>query len=57
MWWHQQFQAWQEILFGLCMLLAGLLLEFGIDVWRDRYLRRQAYKERHSHDADIGDLS
>ena len=45
MWWHHQFQAWLEILFGVSMLITGLLLEFGIDVWRDRYLKRQAFKK------------
>ena len=28
--------ATQEIVFGIVLLIAGLILEFAIDVWRDR---------------------
>lgn len=29
--------AMQEIVFGIVLLIVGLVLEFAIDVWRDRY--------------------
>lgn len=28
--------ATQEIVFGIVLLVVGLILEFAIDVWRDR---------------------
>lgn len=41
---------WQEIGFGLSILLIGLWLELLIDIWRDRYkvTRRKAGDDRHS---------
>ena len=44
-WLHEQFQAWQEICAGLTFLILGLLLEFAIDVWRERVIK----KRRHYH--------
>ena len=35
-WWHDQLQAWQEIVFGVVLMLFGLLIEDRIDQWRDR---------------------
>ena len=40
-WLHEQFTAWQEICAGLTFLILGLLLEFGIDVWRERVLKKR----------------
>ena len=34
--WSEQMNRWQEILFGLLMLLLGLFLEDYIDRYRDR---------------------
>lgn len=39
--WHAQFEAWQEVTFGLFMFIAGLGLEFAIDVWREKVLKRR----------------
>ena len=34
--WHEGLTAWQEILFGLGLLVLGLYLEDRIDRWRAR---------------------
>lgn len=39
-WWQQQFQAWQEISFGVVMLVVGLYIEDRIDQWRFKRLSR-----------------
>lgn len=36
MWWQQQFQAWQEIVWGLILLVTALYLEDLIDRKRKR---------------------
>ena len=35
-WLREQMSAWQEIVFGLLMLVVGLFLEDWIDQWRER---------------------
>ena len=38
-WWTGQMSRWQEMLFGVAMLLLGLFLEDWIDRYRDRKRR------------------
>ncbi len=54
-WWQQQFQAWQEISFGLLMLFLGLYIEDRIDQWRfQRMIKgaKQQFKAKHAKRAD-----
>lgn len=51
---------WQEVTFGVLMLITGLAAEWWIDVLRDRYVRRQragkrllAAIERYKHVHDL----
>ena len=41
--------TWFEILFSIFLLIIGLALEFGIDVWRER--RYKAHVDRKGSDA------
>lgn len=32
---------WQEVIFGVVMLILGLAAEFAIDVWRERVVKKR----------------